>query len=116
MTARRDNPSRVRASSQGSRPRRASLAKRLNLPDAPDKGGFRGYIERDFDHRPWNHTAGCPVNLPRPAALRRARSAPASDRKKAVPPAEVDSSWQVAADNAAELEWLKARDELKELT
>ena len=116
MTERREKPSRARASSQGSRPRRASLAKRLNQPGAPDKGGFRGYIERDFDYRPWNHSVGCPVNLPRPGALRRARSAPASDRHMAVPAAEVDSSWQVAADNAAELEWLKARDELKELT
>ena len=116
MTTSPRDPSRVRASSQGSRPLRASLARRLPLPDAPDKGGFRGYIERDFDYRPWNHQPGNPVNLERPSALRRARSAPASDRHMAVPPAEVDKSWQVAADNAAELEWLKARDELKELT
>ena len=87
-----------------------------SVTGAPPRVSFRrshGEFTQEFDHRPMRHTKGTRLRLARPPALRRGRSAPASSRHMADPAEDIDQSWIRAADNASEVEWARARAELK---
>ena len=103
MTKPRGRSPRARATSSGAPARHVSFIK-----------GHETFSQ-ECDLRPISHRPGERLTLDRPAALRRSRLAPASSQHMRPAPASVDASWVAAADNAAEVEWARARDEIRQL-
>ena len=94
-----------RAASEGSSRRHLKFDKRPQL------------FSQEFDLRPMIHSAGArPADaLGRSCALRPPPSPAKAARREPQEEVGADSSWARAADNAADLEWASARDELNKL-
>ena len=94
--------------------------RRLTWEDGKRNGELAPQAEfaQEFDFRTMPHRPGVSLRasiLGRPTALRLAAPAVQAQAKQRSSVRSIDNSWQMAADNAQEAEWVSARAEIESL-